>query len=510
MKKVIYTALLLICFRDSLISQHVYFNNRYHLYQKDIWSGITNVNTTNDGFIIAGATGDTSNYFWNRVGVMKLDAEGNVICRSSFGNSDALYYTGWAGSLIKSQTGSYYLTGTKQYYDSIEIITGYFFKFRSNCDSVFSKIIPLDEIKPVDTVQSFRSINTCSDYDLVFTGGVIINEDLPIKALLLKTDTSGNIKFKKFFGSSGLTEGYSIIQTPDKGFAIGGFWYIPGSSVYTGDPIVIKTDSLGNQEWKKNLGEQYMDNKALLCLSPEGDIIVGTVIADSMMGSDPISKIQITKMTASGNIVWEEKYGAAYQYNYLSRIICLNNGKIIAVGHFPDDYPHRVGWMINVDSNGDSLWYRTYEFLKGEESKNYFYDVALTSDNGFIVGGYIYPKPPDTGIQDSWVIKLDSMGCDTPGCNPGVWVPEDLLSENYLDVYPNPTTNRIFCQISLPVVSSEILIYDVYGRLRKVITIPERQSEISLDVSSFTNGLYLMVLKDHQKVLGSRKFIVRR
>ena len=80
--------------------------------------------------------------------------------------------------------------------------------------------------------------------------------------------------------------------------------------------------------------------------------------------------------------------------------------------------------MLKTTANGDSLWCRKYYYLPGQESVNYLYDVISTSDNGLIACRYVDLYPPDTGSTDTWVIKLDSIGCDSAGCDTTVGVKE--------------------------------------------------------------------------------------
>ena len=107
-----------------------------------------------------------------------------------------------------------------------------------------------------------------------------------IRMQILKCDSLGNTIWRKTYGTGqGYYRGYSIVQTSELGYAIGGYLFYIGQD-YSGDPIVFKTDSLGNQLWLKNLGGQYKDHIAMLSLSNDGGIIVGTCYADSMINSD--------------------------------------------------------------------------------------------------------------------------------------------------------------------------------------------------------------------------------
>jgi len=135
-------------------------------------------------------------------------------------------------------------------------------------------------------------------------------------------------------------------------------------------------------------------------------------------------------------------------------------------------------------------------------------DITSTSDNGFIACGWVKPYPPDTGIQDGWVIKLDSLGCDTPGCDPSIWVPKRFLGKQQLSVYPNPASNYVI--ITLPEGENyKLYVYNTHGIKQQEIKIPKNSEQIQVDVSAYTPGLYFGILRNKEKIVGNCKFMVR-
>ena len=68
-------------------------------------------------------------------------------------------------------------------------------------------------------------------------------------------------------------------------------------------------------------------------------------------------------------------------------------------------------WIIKVDSNGNRIWDKTI----GSNSEDVLSTMIITSDNGFILGGYstgnIGGDKTETnyGKRDFWIVKLDSL-----------------------------------------------------------------------------------------------------
>jgi len=73
---------------------------------------------------------------------------------------------------------------------------------------------------------------------------------------------------------------------------------------------------------------------------------------------------------------------------------------------------------MKICENGDSLWSNYYSHYGGDTTHDYHSDLFATSDDGFIMTGYLINnyKP---ARNDILVIKTDSVGCITGGCFPG-------------------------------------------------------------------------------------------
>ena len=158
-----------------------------------------------------------------------------------------------------------------------------------------------------------------------------------------------------------------------------------GASV--GAPVVIKTDSLGNKEWELNLGGQYQDGTAVLCQSEDGNILAATRF--DVYSLDPYrnySKIQLIKIDNSVNIHWNYYFGNKVFYENVSNMRPAGNGVIITGSHWYPA-PNRMGFMLRVDSLGDSLWHRQYAVVNGENSLNFLTDALPVSDGGFLSAG---------------------------------------------------------------------------------------------------------------------------
>lgn len=151
-----------------------------------------------------------------------------------------------------------------------------------------------------------------------------------------------------------------------------------------------------------------------------------------------------------------------------------------------------------MGAQGDSLWLRSYSHCN--LSKDYFLDVQPTNDGGFVAAGVISSNDCGNPSQDFWVIKVDSMGCDTPDCD-AVGVVEQLAIGNEqlaVKVYPNPSDGKFTFEISnlayrqagdeQRMSNVEVLVYDVMGRTAGSKQLTTGKNEI--DLTNQADGIY--------------------
>lgn len=491
-------------------SQQTYFNDRYELYSPGSWDALDNCLEVQDGYIVSGGTGHPGNHSWNVVNFTKLDYQGNIIWTKILGDTIARYFNGFSGSLIKMMDGGYGFGGSREYPGDTAKDIAIICKLDSNFDTIWIKEYGnTDNI--IDTVSLGLQIKELPNGDIILVGSQYYHGTIS-KHLLVRTDSLGNKIWEKTYGTTGVSLSFTVIPTTDGGFAFGGFWYIAGNPYETGDPILIKTDSLGNKEWEKDLGGPFEDNKAIVCSSHDGHIIAAMDVADSMLWSNQAyNRTRVVKLDNSGNILWSKKFGKSKVYNHVTNIRCLDDGSLILCGTIPSEFPYIAGWILKLSPDGDSIWHREYGNLLGYQSMNQLHDVIQVSDDGFLASGWVYPLPPDTGTQDAWVIKVDSFGCDTPDCQL-VKVEEitDVINEPLM-IYPNPANCEIQIDIRYSLLDTRysIFIYDLYGRKQDEVIVPAGQERIRVDVSSYPAGIYIAVLRDKKRVFGRGKLVVK-
>jgi hypothetical protein len=489
-------------------SQPFYFNNVYNPI--NTWATGLSVEYKDNGYLACAVSGNIYNFY--NICLLNIQEDGTMGNYLSYGQNGMDYYPGENGSFKKDGDNGYYLYGSIDYFNYT--VKGLFMYFDTNGDSIFSKKFE----SYYTTRLAGRNCVKTKDNGYILTGDENVLDSAGVDFYIIKIDSIGNEKWRQHHGMNNNGDvPYSIIQTPDSGFAIGGLTFTGVQITY--DPLIIKTDSLGNLEWMLNLGGEYMDDKAMVCNTHDSCIIVLTAIGDSMdTPYHAYARINLVKIDLNGNVIWNKKYGTSRIVNYISNISSSNNDGFILCGHvMVNGNLEMAGWIMEVDANGDSLLYREYYYYPESslDPFNYLYDISLASDNGFVATGQAYTLDPPYNVQKMWVLKVDSVGCEIPNCWVGIEEQGggEAGEQGSVDVWPNPTSNIVNCRFSIYDFRGDwsLEIYDIYGRpVNATILSSSLEGGWTVDVSKLFQGIYFVsVLEDGQRI-ATGKFVVAR
>jgi hypothetical protein len=260
------------------------------------------------------------------------------------------------------------------------------------------------------------------------------------------------------------------------------------------------------------------DGPLFLAWSGVDSTIVGAYhTADSTItNADSYNRLALIKIDMDNNLIFDNKYMPEKdydQYNFQVNGLTIDSmNNIVVVGTTREPWPAWAGYLFKFANDGDSLWYRQYQKIYSLYADNVLNGVTTTPDNGYAAVGYIFPFPPDTGNQDVWVIKVDSMGCiDQGDCWVGNREIMALQGKGSLKIYPNPSSGRINIEVPEDGRGEDcvLTIWDLYGRKADEVYVPSGQTETVLDISSYPPGLYSIVSSKGGSLIGRGKFIKR-
>ncbi|MBS1517573.1 MAG: T9SS type A sorting domain-containing protein [Bacteroidetes bacterium] len=231
-----------------------------------------------------------------------------------------------------------------------------------------------------------------------------------------------SITWQRTYGMSGIQYGYSIVQTPDKGYVAAGrkfsniyvirlnqfgdtIWTkeFPGfqatSLIKTSDSNyvilgiygdVIKINLNGEVIWERHFGirsrkiKENLDGTLFIC----GAIIVSGVLR----------KPVLLKLKANGDSIFYKEFLSNSFDGYFTDLLISKDSNVVICGNFSDtsviiDKP----FILKTDFSGNSIWFNSNDLLK----YHYTSSIVQTNDNGFFVGG---------SINRSMLMKFDFNG----------------------------------------------------------------------------------------------------
>ncbi|MCR5861009.1 T9SS type A sorting domain-containing protein [Flavobacterium sp. J372] len=258
---------------------------------------------------------------------------------------------------------------------------------------------------------------------------------------LWKMNEGGDLDWQKNYGGSGIDMLYSVKNTRDGGFILGGSSNSP-EGFDKKDPClgledfwIIKLNAKGGEEWQKTIGGAGSDVLKTIIQTRDGGYIIGgsssSGVSEKILngGVDPYGKSEknrgaldfwIVKLDAQGKIKWQKTFGGRYADVLQSLEQTQDNGYIIGgTSNSPasqdktsDSYGASDFWVIKLDAEGNMQWQNIF----GGEGDDRLSVITQTKDKGYIIGGSSASsatgnkKKPSKNGTDFWILKLDEAG----------------------------------------------------------------------------------------------------
>jgi len=507
MKKVIFLLFFLLSLYKG-ISQTTTFNKTYTLYP----------NNPNTPYVLSSIVAKGNSYFasgggydtiYNNYGSLyfcKIDSIGNIAKKISFSRNGWNYYEN-ISSLIELKNGGYCFIGERDTanYNPEHLMI----RFDSNMDTLWTKIIPNDTVY----WEALRNMQETSDHGFIFTG-LKENNIFNLWVILVKTDSMGNILWKKTIPMPNYSGGARILETAEKGFLINGY---SKSNIYKeGSPFLIKTDSVGNVIWIKTLGGNEYDGSGSMAITNDGNYLYAYGYSTYTYPFNEFwsARLNVIKFAPNGSVIWSKFYDTTRLVLNVSKIQILPNNDFIVMGLYAErgNTNFFSSFMFKFNANGDSLWRKIY-FLKDGSStdENTLVDNVLNADGGITACGWV---SSDTQVpyQQIWILKTDSNGYAPGPQNVGIIdLPYLYVGYGELKVYPNPANDFVVIsyEISKAINGLRLVICDANGKTVYDKELNKPKDELLITLKDYAKGNYVVALFNNGKVVNNSKIVIQ-
>jgi len=235
-----------------------------------------------------------------------------------------------------------------------------------------------------------------------------------------------SIQWQKSLGGTLIDQANSIQQTMDGGYIVAGHTQSNDSDV-TGNHgnseyWVVKLDSMGTIQWQKCLGGSMGEEaNSIQQTTDSGYIIAGSSSSNDgdVTNNNSINNVDfwVVKLSSMGTIQWQKCMGGSRSDVAYSIQQTMDGGYAVAgsSGSNDSDVTGNHGmqdyWVVKLDTNGTIQWQKSMGGSGGDAA----FSICQTMDSGYIVAGMSNSIDGDVigNINfgnNYWVVKLNSMG----------------------------------------------------------------------------------------------------
>lgn len=229
---------------------------------------------------------------------------------------------------------------------------------------------------------------------------------------IAKLSSTGQIQWTHAFvdPSSEYSAAYSVRQTADGGYLVGGeVSYVVTSSYTESEITIFRLDSTGKLVWQRDYAagvDAYFQSLGLT--SDGGAIVIGSVSTET--ANTYTSSVLLMKLDSTGNAQFARTIlpsGDISDLNVTGVQQTADGGYAFSGYYFQNTVYDERAWLVNTDSSGNVQWNKIYG-PDVEDSDRYFYSFQQTSDGGFIAAGVT--NEFNGGENSIWLVKTDSSG----------------------------------------------------------------------------------------------------
>jgi hypothetical protein len=324
-------------------------------------------------------------------------------------------------------------------------------------------------------IDYYHDIEICSEGGFIMSG----TSWADTAAILIKTDTSGNVIWSKYFavGPDLRNRAFRVIQNPDSGFVVAGYDKDALNKIF-----LLKVSNSGNTVWARKLWINQWSYAFDFCKTADDGYII---CATARNAANSAWNIYTIKFDVGGAIQWSKTYGDSLQEGQC--IVQTNDGGFIMAGPTLGSSTLVSDiCVVKTDASGNS------NCAEANVTTNDS-DITALINTGNITGTVNWP----IAVIDS-TFTLNNYSVNDSILCLSIGIKEIGRTENNISVYPNPTTHEIKIENAKSNISSvEIFntlgekVYDNAEGFRSNAGTSQTNTE-TINVSKLSSGIYFV------------------
>jgi hypothetical protein len=216
---------------------------------------------------------------------------------------------------------------------------------------------------------------------------------------LVKLTATGDTSWTKTYGGPNDDVAYTVTETQDNGYVVGGFSESFGVDQRAG--YILKINSIGDTLWTLILDDFSSEGIFSIKETVEGNyLLAGYTFSFGEGGSDML----LVKVNPQGDVIWQKTYGGS-QNDFAYEVLPANDSGYILAGS-SESYGAGAQdiCILKLDTAGTVQWNKTY----GDTDHDGAYSIITTSDNNYLVTGY--SRSTSNTQYNMLLMKIDNVG----------------------------------------------------------------------------------------------------
>lgn len=303
--------------------------------------------------------------------------------------------------------------------------------------------------------------------------------------------------------------GFNRIISFNNGLLIFGF--IPGTSLATGNLLILNLDLNGNLIWQyqtPSISSIY-DVKDILPLKDQ-DVLLASY--DSYFDYSDLqlyTRWTVTKYDVENKkIVWSNYWDEPrkpYIWGTAKMIKTKKEGEYFLMANDyvgNDTSSYTTGKIVKFNDKGQRLWQKRYYYNNKRFYLNKFFNIIMTTDSNYLIVG------DENWIQTAWLVKIDEDGNILPLDTTSAAIDIDVADQiPEVKLYPNPASHTIIINQG-EITDMTYQLIDISGAVVKTIPLPHAHHHVVWDISDVASGTYVLRMMQSGKLIGSKQQVV--